>query len=165
MLVDATSEYLIRQIDAGASVVQIFDSWSAAIPEPFFHKWIIEPTREIVARVRAKHSETPIIGFPRLSGAILEEYVLKTKVDGVSLDTGVPLEWARDNVQKHVCVQGNIDPHLVVAGGDTMRTEATRILDTLSGGAHIFNLGHGFVPETPPENVGELSNLIKNYRR
>ncbi|UTW55472.1 uroporphyrinogen decarboxylase [Kordiimonas sp. SCSIO 12610] len=165
LLVDATSEYLCAQIDAGANVVQIFDSWSAAIPEPYFHKWIIEPTREIVARVRAKHNETPIIGFPRLSGAMLETYVLETKVDGVSLDTGVPLDWARDSVQRHVCVQGNMDPHLVVSGGDAMVNEATRILDTLKGGSHIFNLGHGFVPQTPPENVALLSETIKNFRR
>jgi uroporphyrinogen decarboxylase len=165
ILVDATSEYLCAQIDAGADVVQIFDSWSAAIPEPYFDKWVIEPTREIVARVKAKHNETPIIGFPRLAGAMLEKYVLETKVDGVSLDTGVPLGWARDTIQRHVCVQGNMDPHLVVSGGESMVKEATRILETLCRGSHIFNLGHGFVPQTPPENVALLAETIKNFRR
>ncbi len=165
ILVDATSEYLCAQIDAGADVVQIFDSWSAAIPEPYFYKWVIEPTKEIVSRVRAKHAETPIIGFPRLSGAMLEKYVLETKVDGVSLDTGVPLDWACDTIQRHVCVQGNMDPHLVVSGGDAMVKEATRILETLKGGSHIFNLGHGFVPQTPPENVALLAETIQNFRR
>ncbi|WP_417456352.1 uroporphyrinogen decarboxylase [Kordiimonas sp.] len=165
ILVDATAEYLCAQIEAGADAVQIFDSWSAALPETMFHKWVIEPTTAIVDKIRAKHKEVPIIGFPRLSGAMLPTFVEKTGVNAVSLDTGVPLEWARDNVQNKVCVQGNLDPHLVVSGGELMVDEARRILETLKGGAHIFNLGHGFVPETPPEHVALLSQTIKNFRR
>jgi len=165
MLVDSTAEYLCAQIKAGADVVQIFDSWSAALPETMFERWVIEPTRAIVEKVRAKHSETPIIGFPRLAGALLPRYVDETGVDGVSLDTGVPLAWAAEHVQPKVCVQGNLDPHLVVSGGQPMVDEATRILEGLKGGAHIFNLGHGFVPETPPEHVALLSETIKNFSR
>lgn len=165
MLVDATAAYLCRQIEAGADAVQIFDSWAAALPTSAFEEWVIKPTRAIVDKVRARHPETPIIGFPRLAGAMLPEFVQKTDVDAVSLDTGVPLQWAADTVQKDVCVQGNLDPHLVVAGGQRMLDEAAHILDTLKDGAHIFNLGHGFVPETPPEHVTELSQFIKNYRR
>lgn len=165
MLVDATAEYLIAQIDAGADAVQIFDSWSAALPETMFEKWVIEPTRAIVEKIRTRHSETPIIGFPRLSGAILPTFVDEVGVDCVGLDTGVPLEWAAKELQPKVCVQGNLDPHLVVSGGDVMVEETNRILEGLKGGAHIFNLGHGFVPETPPENVALLSETIKNFRR
>jgi len=130
-----------------------------------FERWVIEPTRAIVEKVREKHSETPIIGFPRLAGALLPRYVDETGVDGVSLDTGVPLAWAAEHVQSKVCVQGNLDPHLVVSGGQPMVDEATRILEGLRGGAHIFNLGHGFVPETPPEHVALLSETIKNFSR
>jgi uroporphyrinogen decarboxylase len=165
ILVDSTAEYLCAQIDAGADVVQIFDSWSAALPETMFERWVIAPTRAIVEKVRAKHAETPIIGFPRLAGALLTDYVERTGVDGVSLDTGVPTAWAASQVQSKVCVQGNLDPHLVVSGGDLMVSEANRILDGFKDGAHIFNLGHGFVPETPPEHVALLSETIKNYRR
>lgn len=165
MLVDATSQYLSRQIEAGADAVQIFDSWAAALPEPAFDAWVIEPTKAIVDRVRANHPDTPIIGFPRLSGAQYERFVKKTGVDAVSLDTGVPLDWAAKILQQSVCVQGNIDPHLVVAGGTPMVDEANRILESLKSGPHIFNLGHGFVPETPPENVGLLSETIKDFRR
>jgi len=165
ILVESTAEYLCRQIEAGADVVQIFDSWSAALPETMFRKWVIEPTKAIIEKVRAKHNEVPIIGFPRLAGAMLREYVEKTGVDGVSLDTGVPLEWAVQEIQPHVCVQGNLDPHLVVSGGKPMVTETIRILENLRKGAHIFNLGHGFVPETPPENVALLVETIKNFRR
>ncbi|GHF15503.1 uroporphyrinogen decarboxylase [Kordiimonas sediminis] len=165
ILVDATSEYLIKQIENGADAVQIFDSWAAAIPEPYFRKWIIEPTREIVSRVKAKFPETPVIGFPRLSGTLLETYVRETGINAVSLDTGVSLDWAAQHIQPLMPVQGNLDPHLVVAGGDAMEKEALRILDGLKGGGHIFNLGHGFVPETPVEHVARLSEIVKNYRR
>ena len=165
LLVDATATYLIRQIEAGADAVQIFDSWSAALPESAFQDWVIKPTRAIIEKVRAVHPETPIIGFPRLSGAALPEFVDATGVDAVSLDTGVPLDWAVENVQKKVCVQGNLDPHLVVAGGERMIIEAGHVLDTFKDGAHIFNLGHGFVPQTPPEHVAALSTFVKNYRR
>lgn len=164
MLVDATSEYLCKQIEAGADAVQIFDSWSAALSEKCFDEWVIAPTKEIVHRVRVKHPETPIIGFPRLAGAQLDKFVTETGVDAVSLDTGVPMSYAK-KIQEKVCVQGNIDPHLVVSGGKAMTKQAGYILDSLKGGAHIFNLGHGFVPQTPPENVAELSDFIKNYRR
>ncbi|MFC3053669.1 uroporphyrinogen decarboxylase [Kordiimonas pumila] len=165
MLVDATAEYLCKQIEAGADVVQIFDSWSAALPETMFEKWVIEPTKAIVEKVRAKHSETPIIGFPRLAGAMLKRYTEETDVNGVSLDTGVPLGYAAREIQPLACVQGNLDPHLVVSGGDAMVKEALRILEGLKAGSHIFNLGHGFVPETPPENVALLSETIKNFNR
>jgi len=165
LLVEATADYLCAQIEAGADVVQIFDSWSAALPEPMFDAWVTQPTKAIVEKIRARHKETPIIGFPRLAGAKLADYVRGTGVDGVSLDTGVPLAWAASEIDSHICLQGNMDPHLVVAGGEAMTKEATRILEALKGRAHIFNLGHGFVPETPPENVALLAETIKNFRR
>ena len=165
MLVDATAAYLCRQIEAGADAVQIFDSWAAALPETVFEAWVIEPTRAIVDKIRREHPETPIIGFPRLSAAQYPHFVDATGVDAVSLDTGVPLDWARETLQSKVCVQGSLDPHLVVAGGKRMEDEALRILDAFKGGPHVFNLGHGFVPQTPPEHVATLSELIKKYRR
>jgi len=164
-LVDATSHYLIKQIDAGADAVQIFDSWSAALPEPAFDRWVIAPTKEIIRRIRKVHSETPIIGFPRLAGCQLEKFVDQTGINGVSLDSGVPLDWAKTAIQSKVCTQGNLDPRMVVAGGEMMRAEATRILETFRDGPHVFNLGHGFVPETPVAHVAELSQLVKDFRR
>lgn len=164
-LVDATSDYLIKQIDAGADAVQIFDSWSAALPEPAFQAWVIEPTREIVERVKKAHPEVPIIGFPRLAGTLAERYVLETKVDGVSLDPGVSISWAVEHLQDKVCTQGLLDPHLVVAGGAAMEQEITRILEGFASGPHIFNLGHGFVPQTPVDHVARASEMIQTFRR
>lgn len=165
MLVDATAQYLIAQIDAGADAVQIFDSWAAALPEPAFQAWIIEPTREIVARVKSVHPEVPIIGFPRLAGSQLARYVDETGINAVSLDPGVDVAWAAQSLQTKVCTQGLLDPHLVVAGGKAMDMEADRILNGFKGGAHVFNLGHGFVPETPVDHVAALAERIKAFRR
>ena len=164
-LVVSTSEYLIKQIDAGADVVQIFDSWASALNTPCFDAWVIEPTAEIVRRVKAAHPNTPIIGFPRLAGTALERYVARTGVDGVSLDTGVDLSWAAKTFGRDIVLQGNMDPWLVVAGGAAMEQEATRILTEMADTRHIFNLGHGFVPQTPPEHVARLSEIIHAFEK
>ncbi len=165
LIVDATAEYLIAQIEAGVDAVQIFDSWAGGLSETTFDRWVIEPTREIVKRVKAKYPNTPIIGFPRLAGPLYEPFIAKTGVQAVSIDTAMPLEYAKTHIQSKLCIQGNMDPRLVVAGGKEMLNEADRILNAFKGGAHIFNLGHGFVPETPPENVEALVNHIKAFRR
>ena len=165
LIVDATAEYLIAQIEAGVDAVQIFDSWAGGLSETTFDRWVIEPTREIVDRVKAKHPDTPIIGFPRLAGPLYEKFIAKTGVQAVSIDTAMPLEYAKNNIQSKLCIQGNMDPRLVVAGGADMLKEADRILHAFKDGPHIFNLGHGFVPETPPENVEMLVNHIKAFRR
>jgi uroporphyrinogen decarboxylase len=163
ILVTSTTEYLLAQIEAGAEVIQIFDTWAGALSETEFRKWCITPVARIVAALREVYPDIPVIGFPRGAGAGYASFAADTGVNAVSLDTSVPLQWAKDNVQTSCAVQGNLDPLLVVAGGEAMRAEAKRILDMLSNGPYIFNLGHGFVPQTPPEHVEELSALIRNY--
>mgnify|MGYP002632703061 CR=1 FL=1 len=165
LIVEATAEYLIAQIEAGVDAVQIFDSWAGGLSETTFNTWVIEPTREIVNRIKAKYPNTPIIGFPRLAGPLYEQFIAKTGVQAVSIDTAMPLEYARTHIQNKLCIQGNMDPRLVVTGGAEMLKEADRILNAFKNGPHVFNLGHGFVPETPPENVEALVNHIKAYRR
>ena len=163
LLVEATAAYLIRQIAAGAEAVQLFDSWAGGLPEAAFRRWCIEPARTIVERVRAAAPDVPIIGFPRGAGVLYLPYVAETGVDAVSLDSGVPAGWAADVLQPKVTVQGNLDPRLVVAGGQPMLDAAAAILDTFSGGPHVFNLGHGLVPETPPDNVAALADLVRTF--
>lgn len=164
LLVKATSEYLIRQIDRGAEVIQIFDTWAGNLPDDQFRKWAIEPVRQIIQNIRHQHPEIPIIGFPKGAGARYPEYIRATEVTAVSIDTTMPLEWVRDHIQPLCPVQGNLDPLLLVAGGQQMEDRVVEILDCLSGGPFIFNLGHGIVPQTPPENVARLSEIIKNYK-
>lgn len=161
ILVENTAAYLIEQVNNGAEVLQLFDSWAGVLSEQQFVKWSIEPMAEIVKRIRKVHPNVHIIGFPRGAGPMYVRYVKETGVDAVSLDHTLPLEWVRDNLQPLVTVQGNMDNLLLVAGGDAMEAEVKRILEILGSGPFIFNLGHGIVPQTPPEHVARLVQLVR----
>lgn len=161
LLVEATSSYLIEQVHNGAEAVQLFDSWAGVLSESEFHRWVIEPNRAIIERVRSVHPNVPIIGFPRGAGPLYVDFVKQTGVTAISIDQSVPLEWARDNLQPLACVQGNLDNLALVAGGEVLETQARRILDVLGKGPFVFNLGHGIVPTTPPENVARLAAIIR----
>lgn len=161
ILVEATAQYLEAQVRAGAEVLQLFDTWAGVLPEPAFERCCIAPMRTLVTRLRQSCPGIPIIGFPRGVGAGYARYVAETGVDGVSLDPSVPLGWAAETLQPHVMVQGNLDPMLLVAGGDAMAEDVRRIREQLGDGPFTFNLGHGIVPETPPEHVSELVRLVR----
>lgn len=161
LLVDATTKYLVAQVENGVEVIQLFDSWSGLLAEIPFQQWVIEPTRRIVEGVRKHHPDIPIIGFPKGSGLRIPEFVRQTGVTGVSLDANAPLEWARDMVQPLTTVQGNLDNQLLVAGGPALDKSVLRIKDILGKGPFIFNLGHGIVPMTPPENVARVVELVR----
>jgi uroporphyrinogen decarboxylase len=164
LLVQATIEYLLKQIEAGAEVVQLFDTWAGVLPDDKFERWVIQPTQKIITAIRAKHPNFPVIGFPKGVGGNLLDFVEKTGVTAVSLDTSASLSWAAREIQPKVTVQGNLDPILLVAGGQAMVDRIHHILETLSGGSHIFNLGHGIIPQTPPENVELLANTVRNWK-
>ena len=161
LLVTATVEYLSKQVDAGAEVVQLFDTWAGALSETAFQRWCIEPVQKILTQLRQRHPDLPIIGFPRGVGAGYGTFAKTAGVNGVSLDWTVPLDWAARELQPHVTVQGNLDPRLLVVGGGAMEAEINRIRETLGQGPFIFNLGHGIVPETPPEHVGRLADMLR----
>lgn len=164
LLVQATGDYLIRQIDNGAEAIQIFDTWAGALPEDMFDKWVIAPTRALVERIRAERPGVPVIGFPRQAGILYKRYVVETKVSGVSLDPSVPLDWAAAELQPHCTVQGNLDPLLLVAGGEALDAGIDRVLKGLGKGPFIFNLGHGITPPTPPDNVARLAERVKGWK-
>lgn len=160
MLEEASVSYCLAQIAAGAEVIQIFESWASNLPEPMFEQWVTAPAARMVARLRAKAPEIPIIGFPRGAGPLVERYVRQTGIDALSLDTGMPLGWARNMTAPAVALQGNLDPQAVVTGGAAMIREARRIRDALKGRPHIFNLGHGFAPQTPVAHVEALAEYL-----
>lgn len=162
ILVEATTQYLLKQVEAGAECIQLFETWGGVLSETGFKRWVIEPTRQIVANLRAIHPDLPIIGFPRGAGLHLIAFKNQTGVSAVGLDSGVPLNWVAQNLQKLGPVQGNLDPMYLITGGDAMLGETKRILDSLGKGPFIFNLGHGITPETPPENVDKLVKFIRN---
>ena len=159
-VITATVDYLSRQIVAGADVIQLFESWAGILSEPMFQRWVIQPTRRIVTAVRARHPEIPIIGFPRGAGAMIARYADETGVDAINLDQMVPLSWAKDAMPSKV-LQGNLDPVVLVAGGQVLDDEVRRICDAFAGRPFIFNLGHGIVPETPPAHVARVAELLK----
>jgi uroporphyrinogen decarboxylase len=160
LLVEATTIYLSRQITAGAEAVQLFDSWAGVLPEAEFRLWVIEPTRRIAAALRQRHPEVPVIGFPRGAGFFCELYAEETGVDAVALDTAVPVGFARERLQGRVAVQGNLDPVALLVGGSAMERAVCSIRGRLGGGPFVFNLGHGVLPQTPPENVAVLARLM-----
>ena len=162
LLVEVSAAYLIAQIEAGAQAVQIFDSWAGSLPEDAFRRWSLAPNREIVRRVKAAHPQVPVIGFPRAAGPLYEAFVEETGVDAVACDTTLPVDWIRDRLQPKAAVQGNLDPLLLVAGGRAMEERVREIVAVLGAGSFIFNLGHGIVPQTPPEHVARLVEIIRD---
>jgi len=163
ILVDATSEYLIAQIDHGAEIIQLFDSWAGVLSETQFRKWVIEPNRQIVEKIRARHPHIPIIGFPRNAGNLYKDFVEQTGVDGVSLDHGVGIDWAVEHLQSKCTVQGNLDNHVLLSGGQALDDELNRIFNGFSNGPFIFNLGHGVLQFTPVDHVQHVADFIHQW--
>jgi uroporphyrinogen decarboxylase len=160
LIVEATIVYLSGQIAAGAEAVQLFDSWAGVLSETGFERWVIDPTRQITARLKQSFPTVPVIGFPRGAGLLYQRYAAESGVDAVGIDTGVPGSFARERLQGRVVVQGNLDPVVLLVGGSAMAQEIREIRAALAGGPFIFNLGHGVLPQTPPENVAELARLL-----
>ncbi|MDE2265533.1 MAG: uroporphyrinogen decarboxylase [Alphaproteobacteria bacterium] len=165
VLVECISRHLVAQLRAGADAVQIFDSWASGLPRTAFVPWVVEPTKEIVARVRAEIPGARIIGFPR--AATLDGYELyakETGVDALSLDTAVAMERAASTLGSRVALQGNLDPIALIAGGRALAEGVDNILEATRGVPFIFNLGHGILPETPIAHVEELVRLVRSAR-
>jgi uroporphyrinogen decarboxylase len=161
ILVAASVDYLVAQFEAGADVVQLFESWALNLDEVAFASQVIEPNRRIVEGVRARVPNAPIIGFPRGAAGNIAGYVKATGVNAVGLDYATPLGFAAQHVPAGVAVQGNLDPLRLVAGGAQMEDRAREIIAAFADRPHIFNLGHGIVPETPIKHVARLVEMVK----
>jgi uroporphyrinogen decarboxylase len=160
-LADCSADYLIRQIEAGADAVQIFDSWSGVLDEACFEAFCVQPVARLVERVRAAHPHVPIIGFPKGVGSLYHSYRQRTGVTALGLDWTVPLGQAR-NLQDDGAVQGNLDPLRLVAGGEALRQGVDAILNALGSGPLVFNLGHGITPETPISHVEAMVRQVRD---
>jgi len=160
LITEATVAYLSGQIVAGADAVQLFDSWAGVLSEAGFERWVIEPTRRVTTRLKHSFPAVPIIGFPRGAGLFYQRYAAESGVDAISIDTAVSGRFARDQLQPRVAVQGNLDPVALLVGGLVMERQVNEIRSRLAGGPFIFNLGHGVLPETSPENVAALARLL-----
>jgi uroporphyrinogen decarboxylase len=162
LLVKASAEYLVRQFEAGVDAVQIFDTWAGILPTAEFQRWCIEPTARMVAAVRQRVPTARIIGFPRGAGTQLNNYLAAVSVDAVGLDWMIDLAFARQYVQSQRPVQGNLDPLALLVGGKTLDGAVDAILNAFTHGPFIFNLGHGVLPDTPVEHVGQLVSRVRN---
>jgi uroporphyrinogen decarboxylase len=157
---EATLRFLEAQLGAGVEVVQLFDSWAGALAAEGFEHWVIGPTKRLVAELKRRFPNVPVIGFPRGAGLNYEFYAKETGVDAVGLDTAVPPAYARARLQPILTVQGNLDPVLLRVGGEPMRQAVSELRGTLGSGPYIFNLGHGVLPDTPLEHVAQLARLL-----
>ena len=161
-LVEGSIDYLDRQFEAGVDAVQIFDSWAGVLPALEFEQWCVKPVAAIVAGLRKRRPDARIIGFPRNATSHLGGYAAATKVDMVGLDTSVAPKFVRSIVADNVPVQGNLDPLALIAGGERLDAGVRHILDTFRGRPHIFNLGHGILPQTPVAHVERLMQLVRS---
>ena len=158
---EVTLDYLSGQILAGVDAVQLFDSWAGSLAPAEFERWVIAPTARLVAGLKARHPDIPIIGFPKGAGGKLAAYASETGVDAIGLDETVDPVWAAKALPPGLPVQGNLDPLALIAGGERLQTAVTQIIDELGDRPHIFNLGHGIQQDTPIAHVEELLAMVR----
>jgi uroporphyrinogen decarboxylase len=156
-----TFDYLSGQVEAGAEALQLFDSWAGSLSPAQFEQWVIAPTARLVAALNERHPGVPIIGFPKGAGGKLAAYARETGVSAIGLDETVDPAWAAQELPPELPVQGNLDPLALIAGGEMLKAAAKRILDAFDRRPHIFNLGHGILPDTPVAHVEQLIALVK----
>lgn len=161
VLVEASASYLVRQFQAGADAVQIFDTWAGVLSPEQFARWCVAPTKRIVTMVRLQVPGAKIIGFPRGAGSQLPRYVAETGVDAVGLDWMIDRDFARERVQCSVPVQGNLDPLVLLAGGVALDRAVDAVMDAFAAKPFIFNLGHGILPETPIAHVDQMLKRVR----
>ncbi len=161
-IADNTVEYLVRQIEAGVDAVQLFDSWSGSLSPSQFERWVIAPTTSIVERLHARCPGVPVIGFPKGAGGKLPAYARETGVDAIGLDETVDPVWAHASLPADMPVQGNLDPLALIAGGADLDTAIDRILAAFVERPHVFNLGHGILPDTPIAHVEQLIARVRS---
>lgn len=158
----ATIEYLSAQIDAGAEVVKLFDSWAGSLKGADFDTYALEPAKEIIAALKARHPGIPVIAFPREGGEKYIGFGKATGADCVAVDDSVTAEWVASHVQPDGCVQGNLKSSHMVTGGQALVDETQRIVRALKNGPHIFNLGHGITPDADPDNVSRMIDAVRS---
>ncbi len=161
VLTAATIEYLSAQVEAGAEVVKIFDSWAGSLRGDDFDRYAVAPARTITAALKARHPGLPVIAFPREAGQNYIGFHAATGADCVAVDDSVEAEWVAETIQPDGCVQGNLASRHMVSGGPELDAEVRRIRDALSGGPHVFNLGHGITPDADPDNVARMIDTLR----
>jgi uroporphyrinogen decarboxylase len=158
---EVTLDYLVGQVEAGAEALQLFDSWAGSLSPAQFEQWVIAPTARLVAALKSRYPDVPVIGFPKGAGGKIGAYARETEVSALGLDETLDPAWAAKELPDTLPLQGNLDPLALLAGGEALETAVRRILDALAGRPHIFNLGHGILQDTPIAHVEQLIALVK----
>ena len=158
---DMTVDYLSGQVRAGVEAVQLFDSWSGSLSPAQFEQWVIAPNARIISAFKARHPNVPVICFPKGAGGKLGAYARETGADAIGLDETVDPVWAAGAIPPHLPLQGNLDPLALIAGGNALESAVRRIISALEGRPHVFNLGHGILPDTPIAHVEQLLRLVR----
>jgi len=163
ILTDAVISHSLAQIEAGAGIIQLFDSWAGVLSEQEFFDYSITPSQKITSAIKAKYPHIPIIGFPRMAGSKMEQYAKITGVDAVSFDGSVTLDFARNNLSQYAIPQGNLDNIIFAEDKNAAVAQTKQIIDNFAGKPFIFNLAHGILPHTPIDNVKAVCDVIQNY--
>jgi uroporphyrinogen decarboxylase len=158
---EVTLDYLVGQVEAGAEALQLFDSWAGSLSPAQFEQWVIAPTARLVAALKTRYADVPVIGFPKGAGGKIGAYARETEVSALGLDETLDPAWAAKELPDTLPLQGNLDPLALLAGGEALETAVRRILDAFAGRPHIFNLGHGILQDTPIAHVEQLIALVK----
>ena len=161
LLVEVTADYLSAQVEAGCDVLQIFDTWAGGLSPSLMERCVLDPTKALIARVKARHPEVPVIGFPRAIGWWMGVYVRETGIDALGLGTGENVTECLKTLPPGLPVQGNLDPLVLLSGGDSLKEAVLGIKAAMGDRPYIFNLGHGILPPTPPDHVEELLRLVR----
>jgi uroporphyrinogen decarboxylase len=161
ILVEADVRYLRAQIEAGAEALQLFDSWAGVWPYGQLRRWCLDPVRRIIGALAESHPDIPVIHFPRGVGPAYLDFAKESGAAALSLDTNIPARWALENLPADICLQGNLDPQILMAGGALLRQEVQQLREAFSGRPYVFNLGHGILPPTPPEHVEILLEELR----
>lgn len=162
LLTTSTIEYLSMQVQAGAEVVKLFDSWAGSLKGDAFDKYALAPAKRIISELKARHPGVPVIAFPREAGDKYVGFAKAVGADCLAIDNSVSADWAAETLQPDGCIQGNLAPGHMVTGGQALVDETRRIVQTFRNGPHIFNLGHGITPDADPENVQLMIDTVRN---
>ena len=162
VLVDLSAAYLILQIQAGADIVKIFDSWAGVLNESQFNNWVIKPTSKIIAKVKDVFPKTPIIGFPKGAHKFYEKYALETGLNIIAVDSELDRDYVRNILQKKFIVQGNISPNILLRGGAELKKDIELNINKFRDQPFILGLGHGILKNTPPQHVLDLVQFVRS---
>jgi len=162
LLTESTIEYLSCQVQAGAEVVKLFDSWAGSLKGDAFQKYALAPVKRIISELKSRHPGLPVIAFPREAGDNYIGFAKAVGADCLAIDNSVSADWAAEHLQPDSCIQGNLAPQHMVTGGQPLIDETRRIVQAFRNGPHIFNLGHGITPDADPENVQLMIDTVRN---